>query len=140
MPGIRAVLDTNVLVSGVAYPKSIPGRILWVWQQGGLEVILSRYILDELVRVLPRLPRVQLSKEQIRDLADSFLFLATIVEPDSKEEERLRDAADQKVLATFRQSQADYLITGDKDLLVLADEYPIITPAAFWARHACEFN
>jgi len=39
------------------------------------------------------------------------------------------------VLATLRASGADYLITGDKDLLALADRYPIVTPAAFWARH-----
>lgn len=30
---------------------------------------------------------------------------------------------------------ADYLITGDKDLLVLADAYPIISPADFWRKH-----
>jgi predicted nucleic acid-binding protein len=30
---------------------------------------------------------------------------------------------------------ARYLITGDKDLLALAAHYPIVTPAAFWARH-----
>ena len=30
---------------------------------------------------------------------------------------------------------AEYLITGDKDLLALAGHYPIVTPAEFWARH-----
>jgi predicted nucleic acid-binding protein len=29
-----------------------------------------------------------------------------------------------------------YLITGDKDLLALAERYPIVTPAKFWAMHA----
>jgi predicted nucleic acid-binding protein len=32
-------------------------------------------------------------------------------------------------------AQADYLITGDKDLLALGETYPIVTPAAFWERH-----
>jgi predicted nucleic acid-binding protein len=41
----------------------------------------------------------------------------------------------QQVLATLRASRADYLITGDKDLLALAGKYPIVTPAAFWERH-----
>jgi predicted nucleic acid-binding protein len=45
------------------------------------------------------------------------------------------DAADQQVLATLRASHADYLITGDKDLLALAGKYPIVTPAVFWERH-----
>lgn len=135
MPGLRVVLDTNVLVSGLAYPGSLPGRIVTAWRQGGLDVVLSRYILDEMVRVLPRLSRVSLSAAEIRDLADSFMFLADVVEPAGEQDEDLRDPADQLVLATLLASEANYLITGDKDLLALADRYPVITPAGFWARH-----
>jgi predicted nucleic acid-binding protein len=32
-------------------------------------------------------------------------------------------------------AKAQYLVTGDKDLLALADRYPIVTPTDFWARH-----
>jgi uncharacterized protein len=135
MAGLRVVIDTNVLVSGLAYPASIPGQILGAWRQGALDVVLSRYILDEMVRVLPRLPRVRLSAAEIRDLADSFMFLADIVEPGPDRDEALRDDADQAILGTLRAAQADYLITGDKDLLALADRYSIVTPAAFWQRH-----
>jgi len=130
---MRVVLDTNVLVSGLAYPDSGPGRLIRLWHQGGLDVVLSRYILDEMVRVLPKLPRIRRTKEQIRDLADSLTVLAEIFEPKSSQYPALRDPADQPILALLLQSQADYLITGDKDLLALADRHPIITPAAFWA-------
>lgn len=130
---MRVVLDTNVLVSGLAYPNSIPGRIVHLWHQGRLDVVLSRYILEEMVRVLPRLPQVQRTKEEIRDLADSFLVLADIIEPEVSQNPELRDPADQPILSLFQQSKAKYLITGDKDLLALADQYPITTPAAFWA-------
>jgi putative PIN family toxin of toxin-antitoxin system len=129
------VLDTNVLVSGLAYPASVPGRIVSVWRQGGLDVVLSRYILDEMSRVLPRLTRITLSSGEIRDLVDSFVFLADIVEPHAARDMNLRDPADQQVLGTLLASKADYLITGDKDLLALAERYPIVTPAAFWERH-----
>jgi putative PIN family toxin of toxin-antitoxin system len=135
MSGLRVVLDTNVLVSGLAHPGSVPGRIVGIWRQGGLEVVLSRYILDEMARVLPRLSRIHLSSNEIRDLADSLMFLADIVEPDAEQDSSLRDPADQQVLATLRASKADYLITGDKDLLALAEKYPIVTPFTFWARH-----
>jgi predicted nucleic acid-binding protein len=81
MAGIRVVLDTNVLVSGLAYPASIPGRIIAVWRQGALDVVLSHYILVELTSVLPRLPRMRLSPTKLQDLVDSLLFLADIVEP-----------------------------------------------------------
>ena len=135
MSGLRVVLDTNVLVSGLAYPGSVPGRIVTAWRQGGLEVALSRYILDELVRVLPRLSRIRMTLAEIRDLADSFMFLADIVEPEGEQDASLRDPADQPVLLTLLAAKADYLITGDKDLLVLARQYPIVTPAEFWGRH-----
>jgi len=135
MPGLRVVLDTNVLVSGLAYPGSVPGRIVNIWRQGGLDVVLSRYILDEMSRVLPRLTRIRLSLDEIRDLVDSFMFLADIVEPDGGRDESLRDAADQQVLGTLLASKADYLITGDKDLLALAEKYAIVTPVVFWERH-----
>jgi putative PIN family toxin of toxin-antitoxin system len=129
------VLDTNVLVSGLAYSESIPGRILRAWREGGLDVVMSRYILDEMVRVLPRLSRVKLSHAEIRDLADSFMFLADVVEPIAERDDSLRDESDQAVLATLLAAQADYLITGDKDLLALAARYPVVSPAVFWERH-----
>jgi putative PIN family toxin of toxin-antitoxin system len=135
MAELRVVLDTNVLESGLAYPESIPGRILSAWHQGGLDVALSRHILDELVRVLPRLPLIKMNSAEIRDLADSFMFLADIVEPSAEPDETLRDCNDQAVLGTLRAAQADYLITGDKDLLALGSRYAIVTPAEFWERH-----
>ena len=82
MPGLRVVLDTNVLVSGLAYPGSIPGRIVGVWRQGGLDVVLSRFILDEVSHVLPRLTRINPSPGEIRDLVDSLMSLADIIQPD----------------------------------------------------------
>ncbi len=129
------MLDTNVLVSGFAYPNSLPGRIVALWRHGGLDVVLSRYILDEMARVLPRLSRIQMSSVDIRDLVDSLMFLADVVEPSDHVEVSLRDTADQKVLGTFLAAKADYLITGDKGLLALFEKYPIVTPASFWERH-----
>ena len=135
MPGLRVVLDTNVLVSGFAYPGSVPGRIVATWLQGGLKVVLSHSILDEMVRVLPRLKRIQMTPAEIRDLADGLMFLAELVEPENTTQTDLRDPADQPVLATLISAKADYLITGDKDLLALANRFPVLTPAAFWSRH-----
>jgi putative PIN family toxin of toxin-antitoxin system len=136
MPGLRVVLDTNVLVSGLAYPASIPGRILAAWKQGALEVVLSRYILDEMVRVLPRLARIQLSAAEIRDLADNFMFLAEMVQPADASDPELRDPADRAILGTLLAAGAVCLVTGDKDLLALAGRYPIRTPAEFWQRYS----
>lgn len=140
MPTLRVVLDTNVLLSGIAYPGSIPGRIVGAWRHGALEVVLSAYILDELRRVLPRLAhRHGLGPAEIEDLVDILAIQAEVVEPSPSDEDALADPGDQSVLGTLvtalRAARADYLITGDKALLALAERYPIITPAAFWAAH-----
>jgi putative PIN family toxin of toxin-antitoxin system len=138
---LRVVLDTNVLVSGIAYPASVPGKIMAAWRHGSVDVLLCPYILDELRRVLPRLtPRHGLTLAEIADLVDALSLQAEVIEPLPGVQPDLRDPADQPVLgallAALKTSGADYLITGDKDLLALAQRYPIITPASFWATHA----
>ena len=73
MAGLRIVFDTNVLVSGLAYPTSVPGRIVGAWRGGRLDVVLSRYILAELLRVLPRLNhRLQWREEDMLDMVDAL--------------------------------------------------------------------
>ena len=133
---MRVVLDTNVLLSGLAYPQSLPGRTVAAWQHGSLEVVLSHYILNELAHVLPKLAhRHGMNAQEIADLVDILAFQADLVEPDNRLEPRLTDPMDQPVLNTWRAAQADYLLTGDKALLALGDEYPITTPAQFWQLH-----
>ncbi|HTQ99796.1 MAG TPA: putative toxin-antitoxin system toxin component, PIN family [Candidatus Acidoferrum sp.] len=142
MARLRVVLDTNVLLSGIAYPASVPGKIVGAWRyHGALEVVLSTYILDELARVLPKLKhRHGLRAAEIRDLIDILSVQAELVDPVASTEPDLRDANDQPVLATLltaiNTTGADYLVTGDNDLLALAARYPILTPARFWALHA----
>jgi putative PIN family toxin of toxin-antitoxin system len=63
-----------------------------------------------------------------------LLLRSEIVIPLDCNEPELRDSKDLKVLGTLLASQADYLVTGDKDLLALSHKYPILTPAAFWQR------
>ena len=137
---LRVVLDTNVLLSGIAFPGSLPGKILAAWRLGALEVVLSGFILEELGRVLPRLShRHGLTPAEIDDLLEILSIQADVIEAQQSDEQQLRDVDDLPVLGTLvaavQAGGADYLITGDKDLLALADRYPIITPADFWARH-----
>lgn len=141
MATLRVVLDTNVLLSGLAYPASVPGKIIAAWRHGSVEVLLSSWIIEELRRVLPRLAhRHGLSSAEIDDLVDILSIQAEIVDPLPAEKFGLRDIDDQPVLGTLLAAQqaggADYLITGDKDLLAMADRFPVVTPAMFWSTHA----
>jgi len=137
---LRVVLDTNVLLSGIAFPGSIPGKIMSAWRLGSLEVVLSDFILNELRRVLPRLNhRHGLTSAEIDDLLDILSIQAEVLEPHVPDEQSLRDVNDLPVLGTLlaavQVGSVNYLITGDKDLLVLGDRYPVISPADFWTRH-----
>ena len=136
MASLRVVLDTNVLVSGLAYPGSIPGQIVAAWRQGAIEVVLSRFILGEVARVLPRLNhRLRWDDADFTDLLEILAIQADLVEPQPLPPAAVRDAADVPVLGTFLAAKADYLITGDQDLLTLGDRHPVLTPAEFWRRH-----
>ena len=140
MPALRAVLDTNVLLSGIAYPGSVPGKLIAAWRHGALDVVLSAYILDELRRVLPKLAhRHGLSANEVDDLIDALSIQAELVEPEAVDEPELTDVNDRPVLGTLiaalHSEQADVLITGDQALLALSARYPIRTPAEFWAAH-----
>ena len=111
MPCLGDVLDTNLLLSGLAYPASVPGRLIAAWRFGALDLVLSDFVLAELRRTLPRLVhRHGLTLPAIDDLIDSLV-------------------------AALRLGSAQTLVTGDKALLALRDRYPISTPAEFWAEH-----
>jgi predicted nucleic acid-binding protein len=123
MAGLAVVLDTNVLLSGLAYPASVPGRLI-----------------AALRRTLPRLVhRHGLTPEAIDDLIDTLAILAELVEPEAVVEGDLTDRDDLPVLGTMlaalRLGLAQTLVTGDKALLTLRDRYPVCTPAEFWAEH-----
>lgn len=140
MASLHVVLDTNVIVSWLAYPSSVPGRIIQAWRSGALDVVLSEHILDEICRVLPRLShRHGMSRDVIEDLVDILGFLAEVVDPDTLSEDSVRDPHDVPVLGTLiagmRLQSVVYLVTGDKDLLALSGRYPVLTPSEFWARH-----
>ena len=133
---MRVVLDTNVLLSGLAYPGSVPGKIVSAWRHGSLEVVLSHFILEELRRVMPRLrQRHGLTDAEIADLVDCLAFEAELVEPAEQVEPALTDAMDLPVLGTLSASNAECLVTGDKSLLALAPRYRVLTPVQFWENH-----
>jgi putative PIN family toxin of toxin-antitoxin system len=131
------VLDTNVLVSALLKRDSIPGQLLQAVWDGNLELVLSEPLLTELRDVL-NYPRIR--KRLVANAIDSELFLellpffTTRMDPSGIEVSCPRDAADDMVLATFVAARAEWLVTGDEDLLVLADQFPILSPAAFVAR------
>ena len=131
---MRAVIDTNVFISGLMLPNSAPGRILAAWRTGHFSLVLSEPMLTEISTVL-RYPKIQKRIVWDDDTISRYLtllrFEAEIADIQRTIARVPRDAKDNMVLATLLASEADCLVTGDLDLLVLADAYSILTPADF---------
>jgi len=135
---VRVVLDTNIVVSRTLLELGHPARIVTAWhaQEIELQVIVSEWLLAEYERVLnyPGIRRRHgKSPEEVRALVDEFRQFAVLVEPTEVPAIIPQDRDDDHVLACALAGGADYIITGDPDLLELG-EYQgirIIAPATF---------
>ncbi len=128
----RFVLDTNMIVSGLMFERSVPGQALDKVLDTG-RPLLSGPILAEIVEVLGR---KRLDRYVSRERRTQFLV--TLVEKaDFPEIQDLfpvcRDPKDNKFLELAVAGKASCLITGDRDLLVLDPFHgiPIVTPRRF---------
>jgi putative PIN family toxin of toxin-antitoxin system len=137
---MRVVLDTNVLVSGFLYPGGPPSRLVASWRAGAFEMLLSEFLIDDLVRTWTHLaPRLKLQPPDLDDLLNMLRLRCELVDLDDHTLEQaaavgLRDPDDVPILSMLMGAKADFLVTGDKDLLALAGTYPILSPDAFEAR------
>ena len=117
--------------------KSTPGQVLTAWRTGHFHLVLSEPMLDEIGAVLgyPKIrKRLLWNDDTISRYLTLLRFEAEIADIQGTQARVPRDAKDNMVLATLMASGADCLVTGDLDLLTLADTYPICTPADFTKR------
>lgn len=134
---MRVVLDTNIWISGLLQPQSSAAEVLSAWKENKLIVITSEPILDEIKKVL-NYPKIQKHLHWDRNKIEQYLLLITfftecVVLPESSTNIGIvRDTNDTPILDTLLVSGADYLVTGDKDLLCLKKDYPILTLSDFY--------
>lgn len=134
---MKVVLDTNVLLSGLMYPKSTPGTIVGAWQENRLELVLSVEQLTEIGRVLnyPKIRKIlKWNGREIEAYLKQLYLRSMAVDISHTAASVPKDRADNVILAALIASGAEHLITGDSDLLALRDRYPIMTPAEFVQR------
>jgi len=133
---IRAVLDTNVLVSGLVAEEGPPGRILDAWLQGRFVLVTSLYLVEELTHVLsyPHIAdRLRLGNEELAAILAALLSRAEVTRRHLHLPGVTRDPKDDAVVACAQEGQADYIVSGDQDLLALG-EYEgmrVVTPRQF---------
>lgn len=135
---MRAVIDTNVIVSGLILPRGAPGEILRALRDRRYLAIVSRPILEEIAAILARdwlQERYGIQDDDIRDFLRLLALRSEFVEP-AAEIRLCRDPHDDKFLEAAAEGHADRIVTGDADLLALSavGATSIVTPTAFVAE------
>ncbi|MCL5674487.1 MAG: putative toxin-antitoxin system toxin component, PIN family [Candidatus Omnitrophica bacterium] len=131
--GYKIVLDTNIIISSLWGEP--PRKIIDIWQNGEIQVIISQEILAEYLEVLGRF---NLSPETQEDFL--LLFVESpktiFVKPADTPLVIKEDTADNKFLACSLKGKTDYIVSGDHHLLQLSyyKMVPIITPKKFLNR------
>ena len=138
MRPFRVVLDANVIISALIRSDSVPGRILRAAVEGeAVKMVTSDPLLAELQAAIeyPRLQRyLQMSKQ---DKEEFVVLLEQIADPvnigNYQTPGICRDPKDEPYLQTALAGRADYIVSGDGDLLNLkaVEDIPIVLPADF---------
>lgn len=129
---MKLVVDTNVLVSAFLW-KGTPGRMIELAGEKECRLFTSRVLIDELAEVLQRkklAKQVQATGFTAAQMLRNYQKLATTVTARRLAQQVSRDADDDAVLACALAAQADLIVSGDDDLLVLKQfqEIRIVTP------------
>ncbi len=128
----RVVFDTNTVVSALLFPT---GSLAWLrqsWHGRTVIPLANKATMQELYRVLSY-PKFILAAADREELLSDYLPFAELVTTPARPPAlpQCRDPDDQKFIELAFSAQADMLVTGDKDLLVLANKvkFLICNPA-----------
>ena len=135
---MRAVIDTGVLVSAMIKPAGAKGEVLHALRDGQLTTIYSTDILVEIIEVLGRpafRTKYHIMPEDITALVNLVRLRGELVTP-QKKIYACRDPKDNKFLEAALAGEADCIVSGDADLLVLTpfEDIPILRPAEVLAK------
>jgi len=121
----RVVLDTNTVLSALVFTAGTLVTLRRGWQSRRFIPLVSQATAAELIRVLAY-PKFRLSAEEREDLISDYLPLCETVQvprpPPSTPP--CRDPFDVPFLELALAGKADFLVTGDRDLLSLAAQFP----------------
>ena len=132
---MRVVIDTGVLLSALIRRQGTPGEILRLLRDGRFTVIYTTVIMIEIIEVLGRDPfrtKYQIESEDITTLVNLIRLRGELVNP-LRKVTICRDPKDDKFLEAALAGQADAIVSGDADLLVLNpfEGISILRPAEF---------
>jgi uncharacterized protein len=128
---LRVTPDTNILVSGLVFRRGKPHQLLRMALDGVVSIIVSQAIIDETMGVLAR--KFGASIDDIAEAKAIIADAARTITPTVQLDVVKEDPPDNRILECAVTAGADYIITGDKDLLRLRryDSINIITVSEF---------
>lgn len=133
---LRAVLDANVFVSAAIRPESPPGAILEeLLRRGSFELVLSPAVVEEVSRALkyPKLRKYFRRSFDSERWLENLVLLSYFVAGGYRLARVCRDPDDDKYIAAALEGRADFVVTGDSDLLNIKqyEQVRIVTPRMF---------
>lgn len=128
---MKIVFDTNTVISALLFRGKL-AALVEHWQQPSITPLICQQTQAEFIRVLAY-PKFKLSQLYIDTLTDYYLAYTEMVDvskPIAEQLPQCRDDKDQILLQLAAIGQANFLVTGDADLLVLQKQknFAIITP------------
>ena len=130
---MRVVIDTNVLVSGIFW-SGPPHTLLSVWASGAFVLCASAAVLEEYFEVIDRLA-ARCGRDDLARRWKTYLFEHAEILDSSYEYGGCRDPDDAKFVECAVSADAEYLASGDQDLLTLerVGDVVILSPAKLLA-------
>ena len=129
---MKAVLDSNVIISALISRKGPPARLFELWRVGRFEVVCSPLLLRELSVTLsrPKIRRYVPPNEAALALSLIRSEAITVEDPAEAPSVTSIDPYDDYLIALAEHSRS-VLVSGDSDLLDLADRIPVYSPREF---------
>jgi|SRR3989338_8479901 len=118
---IRAVIDTNTLISALGWKEGNPRKVLELCILGKCRLMESLDLIKEFVSVISRHKFNFIAVEEKNQFLVFLLQISSLVKPKEKINAVKEDSKDNIVLECAVEAKADYIVSGDQHLLKLKE-------------------
>lgn len=119
---IKLVLDSNVIISGIVFGGK-PRKLLQHVIEGGLELYLSKEIINEVIEILRK--KFKYPHRMLLAVDNELASIWIIVEPDIKVDFITEDEDDNQIFECALSAECDYIVSGDHHLLSIKNHQSI---------------
>ena len=128
---MKAVLDTNVFISGIFWMGE-SHKVVLAWKEGKFDLVTSPQAVSELVKILSDF-KIRLPHDMIKEWGELIVRNSIVVEPEEKIRAVKDDPKDDIFIEAAVAGSADFIVSQDKEVLKLKEfrGIKIVTPEEF---------